>query len=325
MTASPLVSLIIPTYNRPADLARALESLSEQPPVEGGLEVIVVDDGSNPAAPVPAEDARSFALRVLRQPNAGATEARCHGVRASAGQVLVFMDDDISLGQGALAALIHSLLQTCNAIVIGRLITRVPEAASAFARFHADEEPPGAAGDKELPFVACNTQLLAVRREDYDRIGGLQDPTGGWPNWDDVDFGYRAYRNGFHLIQAGGALATHWDRSLVDLKTAARRWYRASYAAARLFRVHPELQAHLPMFEDKAPLSPDDPNGLARRKILRSFASSRPVLWLIEISAALLARFFPGHGMLRNLYRWIIGARIYQGFRAGLQDLRAAD
>jgi hypothetical protein len=38
----------------------------------------------------------------------------------------------------------------------------------------------------------------------------LQDPTGGygWPNWDDVEFGYRAYLSGYRHYKAAEQLGT---------------------------------------------------------------------------------------------------------------------
>src|SRR4030042_4247117 len=103
---------------------------------------------------------------------------------------------------------------------------------------------PIAQENHDLHFVDCNTQLLACRRSDFLDLGMLQDPTGGhgWPNWDDVDFGYRAYLNGFRLLQSRKANGYHWDYSVVDWTIACQRWYRASRSAVWLFKKHQELQ-----------------------------------------------------------------------------------
>ena len=44
---APQTTLIIPTYNRPQELASCLESLTRLQEPAGGFEIIVVDDGSD--------------------------------------------------------------------------------------------------------------------------------------------------------------------------------------------------------------------------------------------------------------------------------------
>lgn len=80
----PDISVIIPTYNRPRQLAQCLEALSATR--GGNFEVIVVDDGS----PEPAEAVtHTFADRLdiicLRQKNAGPASARNAGRADGAG------------------------------------------------------------------------------------------------------------------------------------------------------------------------------------------------------------------------------------------------
>lgn len=97
-----LVSVIIPTHNRPALLHEAVASVSNQTHQE--WEVVVVDDGSQP--PVDAELLRrDFGSRVrvirneqpMKQPY-----ARDQGVQAAAGNIVVHLDDDDLLAPNAL-------------------------------------------------------------------------------------------------------------------------------------------------------------------------------------------------------------------------------
>src|SRR5439155_21300139 len=104
---------------------------------------------------------------------------------------------------------------------------------------------------REVPFTECKTGFLGIRREAFAALGGFEDPGGGWPNWDDVDFGYRASQEGFRLLQIDEAVGEHWDFALADLTTACERWRRASRAAVYRLRKHPAIQSHLPMFDDK--------------------------------------------------------------------------
>lgn len=87
----PLVSVILPTYNRAHCLPDAIESVMAQ--AMDDLELIVVDDGSTDgtADVVPADDPR---IRYTRQANHGVSAARNHGVRLARGRWISFIDSD---------------------------------------------------------------------------------------------------------------------------------------------------------------------------------------------------------------------------------------
>jgi GT2 family glycosyltransferase len=176
----------------------------------------------------------------------------------------------------------------------------------------------------ELSFVECNTELLACKRSDFLALGMLQDPTNGrgWPNWDDVDFGYRAHRSGFRLLRSAMASGEHWDYSISNRQVACRRWYRASKSAAWLFKRHDELRQHIPMLKDKTPLvwGQDSPK-LIVRKVARRFMSSKPILLGMEQVVDFLERRYPSPSLLRRLYHWLQGAYMFQGHQAGLREL----
>ena len=84
-------SVIIPTFNAAATLARAIESVRAQSwPAH---EIIVVDDGSTDAT---AEVTRQYgaAVRLIQQPNSGVSVARNAGAAAATGDWLAFLDAD---------------------------------------------------------------------------------------------------------------------------------------------------------------------------------------------------------------------------------------
>lgn len=88
---TPLVSVVIPTYDRPEMVRRAVASvLAQDVPVE----VIVVDDGS--PEPYTAEGTVGSApVRVFRQPQSlGVSAARNRGLAAARGRYVAFLDDD---------------------------------------------------------------------------------------------------------------------------------------------------------------------------------------------------------------------------------------
>ena len=86
-----LVSIIIPTFNREATIAAAVESaLAQSHPAK---EVIVVDDGSTDAT-LASLSSFGDAITVVAQSNAGPSAARNRGVAAARGEVLAFLDSD---------------------------------------------------------------------------------------------------------------------------------------------------------------------------------------------------------------------------------------
>jgi glycosyltransferase involved in cell wall biosynthesis len=91
MVTNAVVSVIIPTWNRAAEVRRAVDSVLAQ--TYKPLEAIVVDDGSTDGTPkVLASYGR--AIRVIRRENGGPSAARNTGIRASTGEAVAWLDSD---------------------------------------------------------------------------------------------------------------------------------------------------------------------------------------------------------------------------------------
>ena len=89
--ANPLVSVIIPTYNREWSLNRAIDSVLAQD--YKNFELIVVDDGSTDATPE-LLSTYGDAIVMIRQENSGVSAARNRGVKEAAGELISFLDSD---------------------------------------------------------------------------------------------------------------------------------------------------------------------------------------------------------------------------------------
>jgi glycosyltransferase involved in cell wall biosynthesis len=92
---SPLISVVLPTFNRAGLLKRSLESLAGQT-LEGRLyEVIVVDDGSTDSTQEVCEGfSDRMQLKLFRIENSGIAAAKNLGIFVSSGALLLFFDDD---------------------------------------------------------------------------------------------------------------------------------------------------------------------------------------------------------------------------------------
>ena len=99
------LSLVIPTYRRPADAERCLASVQQQTLED--FEVLLVDNssGAEMRARIDAFNATArIRARYVHEPCLGLHNARHAGARAAAGDVVVFTDDDAEFDPGWLAA-----------------------------------------------------------------------------------------------------------------------------------------------------------------------------------------------------------------------------
>ena len=87
----PLVTVIIPTYNRGWIIQQAIDSVLDQD--FNDYELIVVDDGSEDNT-LEILKAYGKAITVLHQPNKGVSAARNRGIDAAAGRLIAFLDSD---------------------------------------------------------------------------------------------------------------------------------------------------------------------------------------------------------------------------------------
>jgi glycosyltransferase involved in cell wall biosynthesis len=175
----PLVSVVVPCFNQARYLGEAIDSaLCQAYPL---VEILVVDDGSTDDT---GRVAAAFpGVTCLRQPNAGTAAARNHGLQASRGAIVIFLDADDRLRPGAVARGVDYL-------------ERHPEAAfvSGHVRLvHADGAPDvvpvhdhGPAGYESLlrANYIWTPGIVAYRRAVLEALGGFDAGAGGSADYD---------------------------------------------------------------------------------------------------------------------------------------------
>lgn len=102
-----MVSVVIAAYNEAATVAQAVAAVVGHPEL---AEVIVVDDGSNDST---AERAAAAGARVVRLPaNRGKAAALEAGVTEASGEVLLFVDADVTgLSHEAVSRIIRPVIE----------------------------------------------------------------------------------------------------------------------------------------------------------------------------------------------------------------------
>lgn len=234
--AWPLVSIIIPAYGRPAATRACIESLlALDYPLES-LEILVVDDASDPPlAPVLAD----LPVRLLRQEhNIGQSAARNLAAAEARGKLLAFIDNDCVAEPGWLRALVPYLDEPGIGIVGGRVIAPPPNGTvAAFEAVRSPLDMGAVDGEVGLGNViaylpTCN---LIVHRELMLEQGGFDSHM---LLGEDVDFIWRALRTGIRACYVTEGQVIHYHR--VKLWSLLRR--RADYGSseADLQQRHPD-------------------------------------------------------------------------------------
>jgi len=98
------VSVIIAAYNEAHCIGECLDSLRRQ--THPSFEAVVVDDGSTDGT---ADFANQFAVKVLRRPHSGPGLARNSAVPHTSGEILVFVDADMSFHPDFLVRLVEPI------------------------------------------------------------------------------------------------------------------------------------------------------------------------------------------------------------------------
>jgi len=123
---NPLVSIIIPCHNAEPWVAAAVESALAQ--TWEDIEVIAVNDGSTDGSAGVLRRLAGPRVRVIDQPNSGASSARNSGLRAAGGEFIQFLDADDLLAPAKVAQQVALLANRGAGFV----------ASARWARFRGD-------------------------------------------------------------------------------------------------------------------------------------------------------------------------------------------
>jgi GT2 family glycosyltransferase len=207
-SSSPGFSIVIPTRNRPRELAACLETIVALDYPRSKFEVFIVDDGGDLDSSALDHVRDSITIRLLKQPHRGPASARNRGVAAASGQYVAFTDDDCAVDRGWLRALAAAFSANPAAIVGGTTISG--ERASLFAvasqnviDFLYDHH--AAMPDPSRYFTANN---LACARDILRNIGGF-DESFRRAAAEDRDLCERWSEAGLPLVLEPSAVVTH--------------------------------------------------------------------------------------------------------------------
>lgn len=248
----PLISVIIPTYNRATLLRRAIDSVYAQ---EGlgqlfDVEVLVVDDGSTDTT---SAVANSYAeLRYLRpSTNKGTSGARNVGLDVATGEYVAFLDDDDSWLPWKLRRQLQAIEERSEvSLVYGQEVKRSDRAVWVWPDPH--DSPTGWMHRSLLMTCPVNTSSALIRRSHLDRAGRFDE---GLRCWEDYDMWLRLALQGpfrflsgpavIYQVAASGrflssVLTGESERDLRNIVRSALDRLRSREEVSEEFRAHVE-------------------------------------------------------------------------------------
>lgn len=206
---SPLVSVIIPSYNGGRYLTEAIESILAQE--YRPIEVIVVNDGS-------ADNTETIAGRYgdriiyTRQENRGPAAARNRGLQMSHGKVIGFLDADDLWSRNKLSRQLSLLADVSVEIVLGlsqpMKLRMEADGRSTFENWYG-------------PYCALLFGAAVFRRSVFDKVGLLDETL---HHGEDTDWFMRARERGVSMtITEEVSLFYRHHESNMTLDSVARK------------------------------------------------------------------------------------------------------
>ncbi|OAG28326.1 glycosyltransferase family 2 protein [Thermodesulfatator autotrophicus] len=162
----PLVSVIIPTYNRKAFLKEAIESVLAQS--FKNFELIVVDDGSTDDTPYLAT--RYHIRYVRKQKRQGVSAARNTGIRLAKGSFIAFLDSDDLWLPEKLAKQIVFFKKNPEAVAVQTEEIWIRRGKRVNPR-QRHKKPSGYFFDRALELCLISPSGVMLKREVFDKIG----------------------------------------------------------------------------------------------------------------------------------------------------------
>ena len=172
------VSVVIPVYNEEKDIGDCLKSLKKQ--AYKDIEIIIVDDGSTDNT---IKIVEKYNIKILDQNHQGPGAARNLGAKNASGNILIFIDADMTFDEDYLKNLIKPILEDKTGKIIGtthdyEIATNTNNVWSALW------------GKIRISKEIANTITIfrAIRKDKFLELGGF-DPKYGYA--DDQTFWFK--------------------------------------------------------------------------------------------------------------------------------------
>jgi glycosyltransferase involved in cell wall biosynthesis len=231
-----MFTVVVPTFNRADVLQITLNSLFAQD-TDVPFEVVVVDNNSSDdtrAVVMAAQDRHGSALRYVFAAEQGSSAARNAGIAAARGDTIAFVDDDVVVDRGWLAAVAETFRAHPEAWCVGgpvtlRLPDRLPswfDTSSEVMTTYLSRLDFGPGTMTLAPPRVLITANLTATRNALEAVGGFDVRLGrfglGLLCGEDTQFCHQIWEAGGQVVYCGRAAVTH----LVPGARVTKRFFR---------------------------------------------------------------------------------------------------
>ncbi len=167
--SQPLISVIIPTHNRPDFLRKTIQSILDQ--TYSNIEIIIISNGYNiENAKVAASFLDPKIIYVEQENSGGPASPRNHGIRIAKGEFIAFCDDDDLWMPDKLTKQAAILLNNATQDVCYTKMLRFDETNKEWSVAHEE----CAADLSSLLYVnTVPISSLMIKKKLMDQIGGF--------------------------------------------------------------------------------------------------------------------------------------------------------
>lgn len=223
-----LVSVVVPVLDMADTIGPCLDALVAQSLPSDQFEVLVVDNGSTDGTPGIVQ---RYPVTLLREPTAGACNARNAGVRSAAGEFVAFTDADCVPSRGWLRHLARACTGDVD-VVAGPLAVLDP-GRSRLSRYSAtvgQYDPARTLAHPAFPYAV--TGNVCIRRSVIEEVGFFNP---AFPTFDAAEFFWRL-RQQRPLRAAVEPRALVFYRTRTTLAGFLRQNYGYGQGTGRLMR-----------------------------------------------------------------------------------------
>jgi GT2 family glycosyltransferase len=200
---TPLVSVLIVTWNRKEDVLETIRSVYDQD--YRNFEIVVVDNGSKDGTVEAMHQAYPRVKLVALDKNVGISIGRNAGIAVSSGDIIFCLDSDASPGNNSLTNIVH-IFQTDPEIgVINSKIVNVFTEEIDGGPGWAYSEKQKANQDQEFFSWSFSEGGAAIRKEVFEKVGLF---------WEKLFFGNEGQELSMRVLDAGYKIL-YYPRSIV--------------------------------------------------------------------------------------------------------------
>lgn len=233
----PDISIIIPVYNDPEGIRTTLESLTTQTLRPDRYEIIVVDNGSTDETRSVVEEfgTSNGPVRLLVESEVqGSYAARNRGIEAAHGEVIAFIDADMSTDPDWLERAVEAV-ESADADYLACDVELYPETGSEtlVGKYNRLTDLDVERLLNQLQFAP--TCSLIVRHSLIDDIGQFDSR---FRSSGDLEFGNRVFDSGRTLHYAPDIKLYHPERA--SLRALLKKSHRIGRGKVELHRYYPE-------------------------------------------------------------------------------------